>query len=258
MSVTVFEHPLSPYAQKVKLALLYKGVTFEVEYPMQGAASDRFMAASPRGEVPVLQHEQLYLYDSSVIGAYIDETWLEPPLLPPTPSVRARLRLLEQAMDTHFESNTWGLGEVLIFGRAEGQVAEQMCAFATSQIQGWYRWLDDQLGDAHWFNGAAYGWGDMCVLPFVNGAARFDILPKPGTSLAAWLTRVNAREDVHEVTVAAQAAELDPDAMRAALAAGFKREYRDHRLEWMIRAGGLDVVVTGLAANNIRFNGSFA
>jgi len=69
---------------------------------------------------------------------------------------------------------------------------------------------------------------------------------------------VNAREDVHEVTVAAQAAELDPDAMRAALAAGFKREYRDHRLEWMIRAGGLDVVVTGLAANNIRFNGSFA
>ena len=33
----------------------------------------------------------------------------------------------------------------------------------------------------------------------------------------------------------------------------FKREYRDHRLEWMIRSGGLDVVLEGLAKGNIRF-----
>jgi hypothetical protein len=34
----------------------------------------------------------------------------------------------------------------------------------------------------------------------------------------------------------------------------FKREYRDHRLEWMIRSGGLDVVLEGLKNNNIRFS----
>ena len=34
----------------------------------------------------------------------------------------------------------------------------------------------------------------------------------------------------------------------------FKREYRDHRLEWMIRSGGLDVVIEGLRAENIRFS----
>jgi glutathione S-transferase/RNA polymerase-associated protein len=34
----------------------------------------------------------------------------------------------------------------------------------------------------------------------------------------------------------------------------FKREYRDHRLEWMIRSGGMEVVLEGLAANNIRFS----
>ena len=60
------------------------------------------------------------------------------------------------------------------------------------------------------------------------------------------------------VTSAAQSAELDPDAMQAAVAAGFKREYRDHRLEWMIRAGGIDVVAAGIAADNIRFNRSFS
>jgi glutathione S-transferase/RNA polymerase-associated protein len=34
----------------------------------------------------------------------------------------------------------------------------------------------------------------------------------------------------------------------------FKREYRDHRLEWMIRSGGMDVVLEGIQKNNIRFS----
>jgi glutathione S-transferase/RNA polymerase-associated protein len=34
----------------------------------------------------------------------------------------------------------------------------------------------------------------------------------------------------------------------------FKREYRDHRLEWMIRSGGLDVVIEGLKTETIRFS----
>ena len=33
----------------------------------------------------------------------------------------------------------------------------------------------------------------------------------------------------------------------------FKRQYRDHRLEWVIRSGGLQVVLDGIAADNIRF-----
>ena len=37
----------------------------------------------------------------------------------------------------------------------------------------------------------------------------------------------------------------------------FKREYRDHRLEWMIKSGGVQVVIDGLAANNIRFTETF-
>lgn len=258
MTITVLEHPLSPYAQKVKLALLFKGIPFEVEQPSVGTDVGSFTAASPRGEVPVLRHGEINLYDSAVIGAYIDEVWPSPPMLPTNPAERAHIRLIEDAMDTHFEGNTWGLGEVRIFGRAAGDEAERMCAFARKQIQGWYKWLGPRLDGANWFNGAEYGWGDMCVVPFVNGAGRFDIVPEPNSPLADWFTRVNARDDVALVTAAAQAAELDPQVMRAAIENGFKREYRDHRLEWMIRAGGIELVAAGIAADNIRFNGSFA
>ena len=257
MTIKVFEHPLSPYAQKVKLALLFKGIPFDVETPAIGADTAAFAAISPRGEVPVLLHDQNAIYNSAVIGAYIDETWPEPALLPEGPVARAQIRLIEEAMDTHFEGNTWGLSEVRIFGRAQGDKAVQMCAYAEAQIQGWYRWLEPHITTSGWFNGAAYGWADMCVAPFVNGAGRFDIAPPVGSQLENWLQRVNERADVQQVTAAAQAAELDPDVMQAAVAAGFKREYRDHRLEWMVRAGGVDIVAAGLAADNIRFNGSF-
>jgi glutathione S-transferase/RNA polymerase-associated protein len=34
----------------------------------------------------------------------------------------------------------------------------------------------------------------------------------------------------------------------------FRREYRDHRLEWMLRSGGVDVVLDGIRKRNIRFS----
>jgi hypothetical protein len=33
----------------------------------------------------------------------------------------------------------------------------------------------------------------------------------------------------------------------------FRREYRDHRLEWMLRSGAVDVVLDGIRKDNIRF-----
>jgi RNA polymerase-associated protein len=32
-----------------------------------------------------------------------------------------------------------------------------------------------------------------------------------------------------------------------------RREYRDHRLEWMVKSGGIDFVLAGLRDNSIRF-----
>ncbi|GHE52598.1 hypothetical protein GCM10019059_10040 [Camelimonas fluminis] len=32
-----------------------------------------------------------------------------------------------------------------------------------------------------------------------------------------------------------------------------KRQFRDHRLEWLARSGGVQVLLDGLAAGNVRF-----
>ena len=182
MTVVVYEHPLSPYAQKVKIALIEKGVDFDARLPAgigSGETEAEFAAASPRGEVPAfVEGEDVRLFDSSVILEYIEERWPKPPMLPKDAVERARVRMLEDAMDTHFEAITWGLSELRHFGRGEPAQAETMFEAGLKQLDRWYAWLDEQLGERYWFNGASFGWGDLCVAPFVNGAIGFGAQPK--------------------------------------------------------------------------------
>jgi glutathione S-transferase/RNA polymerase-associated protein len=266
-NVTVYDHPLSPYGQKVKIALLEKGIAFEAPMPDalgSGATAGEFAAASPRGEVPALIDGGVTVFDSTVILEYIEERWPDPPLLPAEPAERARVRMLEDVMDTHFEAINWGMSEIRYFGRAPGALGEQMMARAGEQIATWYAWLEVQLSDREWFNGAGFGWGDLSVIPYVNGAAGFDIVPPADSRLAGWHTRANARDSVRECAQAAAAVAFDSpaaslDQVKAAMDAGmFKREYRDHRLEWMIKTGGLSVIQDGLEKDNIRFIEPFA
>lgn len=271
MSVLLFEHPLSPYAQKVKLALMAKGIEFEAELPADlgsGAMSETFRQASPRGEVPALVHDGLRIFDSTIILEYIEDTWPEPPLLPADPGARARARMIEDVMDTHYEAINWALGELDFFGRGAGPLAEQLRRAAAEQIDRWQLWLTAQLADQPYFDGDRWGWTDIAVIPYLNGSAGFDMGPAPDSPLGRWFAAANARDDVQACAAAAQRVSFDTEseqsaaalsAVRQALEAGqFKREYRDHRLEWMIRSGGLQIVLDGLEKQNIRFTEPFA
>jgi glutathione S-transferase/RNA polymerase-associated protein len=259
--LTLYEHPLSPYAQKCKIALREKDVPFRLLLP-EGIGSGRsdaaFEQASPRGEVPALVDGDLAIFDSTIILEYIEDRWPRPPLLPQAPAERARVRMIEDVVDTHYEAVNWGLGEVHFFRRGEGKLAEALVAKAQEQIRGFHAWLDHQLGSREWMNGDAFGWGDLCVVPYVNGSAGFGYTPPAGSGLAAWLARVNARPSVAATAAEARASIAGMQVVSRVVEQGlFKREYRDHRLEWMIKSGGIDVVLDGLRKQNIRFIADF-
>jgi glutathione S-transferase len=256
-TIEILEHPLSPYAQKVKIALSEKGVAFSVKTPDaigSGAASDAFRAANPRAEVPVLYVNGAPLFDSTIILEFIEERYPDPPLVSADPFARARARTIEEICDTHYEAITWGLSEIQNFRRAEGAEADAMRAKAASQLGKLNAWLERQLGDGQWLNGASFGRADLCAAPFVQGAAGFGLGPAESSRLGQWLTRVRERPSVAQSFAQARAAAVAMRAVARVVAAGqFKRQYRDHRLEWMIKSGGLDIVSKGLAAQNIRF-----
>lgn len=255
--IELWEHPLSPYAQKVKIALAEKGVAFMARTPDamgSGATPSAFNHTNPRGEVPVLVVDGRAIFDSTIILEYIEDAFPTPPLMPSDPFDRARQRMIEEMCDTHYEAITWGLAEIAFFRRAEGEQAAAMQAKAGAEIARLNAWLDAQLGGAEWFCGDRFGWGDLCAAPFVRGAAGFGLTPAPGSGLERWLERVGARSSAAAAFQQAQDAIAAMAAVAGIVERGlFKRQYRDHRLEWMIRSGGLDIVRAGLERDNIRF-----
>ncbi|HEV2365469.1 MAG TPA: glutathione S-transferase family protein [Caulobacteraceae bacterium] len=257
----LYEHPLSPYAQKIKIALREKGLEFQVALPEglgAGGAAGPFAEASPRAEVPVLIDGDLSVFESPIILQYLEENYPAHPLLPAHPSERARARMIEEVMDTHFEAVNWAMGEVNWFGRASGAQADALKATAARQTAGYHAWLERALGARAWFNGEAFGYGDLCVAPFIATAAARGDAPPLGTALARWFVRAQARSSVADTLAEARGFDIGASNIPELLASGlFKRQYRDHRLEWMLKSGGLEIVLEGLKAGNIRFHPDF-
>src|SRR5882757_1280184 len=144
----LYDHPVSSYAQKVRIALRTKNIPFTSVVPQglgsgyPNATDQTFAGANPRVEVPVLVDGDVTIFDSTIILEYIEEKWPEPALLLPRsdPAARARARMIEEVCDTQYEALNWGLGEIGWFKRAEGELARKLKAEAkhqTGQLQAW-------------------------------------------------------------------------------------------------------------------------
>ena len=182
--IVLHAHPVSPFAQKVMIALAEKGVPYETRVPDFVAGDMRAYAKmNPRLEAPVLEDGELAVFDSTIILEYIEDRWPTPALLPSGAAARARVRMVEEMCDSYYEPIVWGLLEVQGFKRATGALAERMVARAATQLQGANAWLERQLGDRPYFNGESFGWGDLAVAPFIEwaGGAR---LPSAGPRVA--------------------------------------------------------------------------
>ena len=259
--ITLYEHPLSPFAQKVKIAMWEKGIPFEAAVPnfLGGGADEDFTASSPRLEVPSLIDGDTRVFDSTIILEYLEDKWPQPPLLPATPTERARVRMLEELEDTYHEAINWAIAEIRVFGRAKDELAEQLLARAGEQVAGIHTRLERELGSRQFFNGERFGWGDLCVYPYVAGSTGNGFAPPNGSKLAAWLERVSQRDSVQKCAAAAIEALAGFQDLGPIVEQGlFVREYRDHRLEWMMRSGGKQIVLDGMAKKNIRFSVEFA
>lgn len=252
--IQLFEHPVSPYAQKVKLALDEKGIPFEAKVPNLFGEDPDFERANPRREVPALVDGDVRVFDSTIIVEYLEEKWPDTTLSPREAADRARARMIEDVCDTYVEAINWGVYEIRVFGRASGALAEAMLARAAEQWRGVHAWLERELGRREWFGVDVFGRADLSVFPYVWMAATLGFTPPARSALAAWLERASARPSARRCAAAFDAAMPAVQQIPKLIdSGGWVREYRDHRLEWMMRSGGESIVRDGMARKTIRF-----
>ena len=251
----LYEHPFSPYAQKIKIALREKNLAFEAVIPegMGSGVAPELSPLNPRVEVPALVDGDVTVFDSTIILEYLEDKYPTPPLLPAGPAARARARMIEDVCDTQYEAINWGLIELRYFKRG-GSLRADIDARAVEQTGHMFAWLEGAIEGRDWFGGDRFGWADLSVVPHVMGSAIFGIQPAADTALARWWQRVILRPSVASTRNEALAAVTFMENVGdyfAQLKA--KRHYRDHRLEWVVRSGGLQMLLDGIENDNVRF-----
>ena len=91
----------SPYVRKVRVALNHKGIEYDNTQQIPFGAPPEYVAKSPLSKVPCWEEGDLILPDSSVILAYLEHRYPEPPLLSAEPGPRARALWFEEYADSH-------------------------------------------------------------------------------------------------------------------------------------------------------------
>ena len=93
---------VSNYYNKVKVALMEKGILFEEEFRMTSQESE-MLARSPMGKVPYLDIDGQHLCESQVICEYLEDQYPATPLYPKDALERARVRELVTVLELHVE-----------------------------------------------------------------------------------------------------------------------------------------------------------
>lgn len=127
----------SNYYNKVKLALLEKGVPFQEELAWVGQTD---VACSPLGKVPYLKTDQGALSESTVLLEYIEDAYPHPALLPADAYDAAKVRELVRYIELHLELVARNLYPEAFFGgkvsdsakeKIGPQLQKNIAAFAT-------------------------------------------------------------------------------------------------------------------------------
>ncbi len=121
---------VSNYYNKVKLAMLEKGIDFEEVYN-RASKDEATRAMSPLGKIPFIDTPQGPLAESQVIMDYLEDLKPEPSLLPKDPYERAKVRELVAFLELHVELSARKLYAQAFFG---GTVAPEVIAQTRKEL----------------------------------------------------------------------------------------------------------------------------
>ena len=211
--ITLHGYWRSSAAYRVRIALNLKGLSYHqvpVHLAKNGGEqhSASFVALNPAGLVPVLVDDDLVIHQSMAILDYLEHRYSEVPLLPRDLGLRSLAFAIAQdiACDIHPLDNL----RVMVYLKTELGVDER-------QTQQWYRhWIDRgfaaiekriERSNGTFCVGDQPTWADICLVPQVYNARRFDIPLDAFPKLSAVVDRCQELEPFQRA-----APEAQPDA----------------------------------------------
>ena len=196
----------SPYAWRVQLALLHKGLDYTsrvLSASVGDLRAPEYLALNPRGRVPTLKDGDVVVYESLAILAYLDRRYPDKPLFGSTPEATGVIWRVIAEYTSYIDHAVEDFILPLYFGKAEEKAAQVRAAVITleEELSG----LDAMLSRAPYLAGDAITAADFVVFPHIQSilrasskdAARLFELPflpmaERHPHIGAWMARIEA------------------------------------------------------------------
>lgn len=225
--ITLYQFSTSPFTEKVRRALNYKGISFDVhEVSRAKVPEGDYAEVSPTGKFPAITHGAEAVWDSTDIIQYLEVNFDGPSLIPSTPYDAAIAHAIEEWADESlyfYEMTmrlTWEhnvdaamdefaatmpgvpketlkpliIDSVTKLVQAQGigrKPREQIVADVERHMKA----LDDMLDGREWLVGDALSYADLAVIGQLNAllyAQEAATALENTRNIKAWIARVES------------------------------------------------------------------
>lgn len=222
------QYHLSPYNEKIRRMLRFKGISFEEKYWLLSDRS-KVKAFNPTGKLPALEHDGTIMGDSTDVAHYIEATFPHRSLMPETPKLRAQVHVLEDWADEslyfyemHLRFTTpgnrernmpnmvehegkflrWLLPKVVPGGIAKITASQGIGRKSLDQllvdVERHVQAVNDLIGDGDWLVGDQLSLADLAVYAMFQALQDADMalaVMQKYPTIATWMARVEAATD---------------------------------------------------------------
>ncbi|XP_010923806.1 glutathione S-transferase U19 [Elaeis guineensis] len=192
-AVVLLDERVSPFGQRVRIALAEKGVEHEYREEDLTNKSPLLLKSNPvYKKIPVLIHNGKPICESLIIVQHIDEVWVHgSPLLPADPYERANARFWADFVDKKIYDS--GARMLRYTGEAHEEAKEEFLENL--------KLLEGELQDKTYFGGENFGLVDIAFVPFTTWFYTFEFygnfsIEEEFPKLVAWGKRCMERESV--------------------------------------------------------------
>jgi len=167
MTLIIHGSPLSPFTRKVTLAALEKNIDFQSRDLNPYTEPERVAGLNPVKQIPIIQHNDFTLADSSAICGYFEAAFPEmQALLPDDAKAKGSALWIEEYADTKlFKVISEGIFRPIFVNQLLGKAPDLVTVedAVRNRLPEPLSYLDAQLSARNWFAGDQLSIADIAV-----------------------------------------------------------------------------------------------
>ena len=200
MPIKLYDFPSSPNCQRVIVVMEEKKLPYEkvpVDLKKMEQKKPDFLKLNPYGKVPVIIDGATVLYESLIINEYLEEKYLETPLLPKDPAKRAKARILLDYGMNHLDGPYQKIRKEMM--KDEKERDRQLIEDARKELKHLLGRMERELGDQPYLAGE-FSLVDAALIPRFVRLVGMGVLPDPSLpNLVKWIERMKQRPSVQKI-----------------------------------------------------------